>query len=85
VDTTERLLALLGLLQRRPDWSAEELAERLDITTRTIRRDVTRLRPSSDLLALPWPFEVTEPPELRAQIRKQTKAIAARHARVCPT
>jgi predicted DNA-binding transcriptional regulator YafY len=37
------------------------------------------------LLALPWPFEVTEPPELRARIRKQTKAIAARHARVCPT
>jgi predicted DNA-binding transcriptional regulator YafY len=44
VDTAERLLALLGLLQRRLDWSADDLAERLDVTTRTIRRDVTRLR-----------------------------------------
>lgn len=44
MDTTERLLALLGLLQRRLDWSADDLAERLEVTTRTIRRDVARLR-----------------------------------------
>jgi predicted DNA-binding transcriptional regulator YafY len=44
MDTAERLLRLLGLLQRRLDWSADELAERLDVTTRTVRRDVTRLR-----------------------------------------
>lgn len=44
MDTAERLLRLLGLLQRRLDWSADELAERLDVTTRTIRRDVSRLR-----------------------------------------
>jgi len=39
-----RLLALLSLLQSRPFWTAAELAERLSVTTRTVRRDVTRLR-----------------------------------------
>jgi predicted DNA-binding transcriptional regulator YafY len=44
MDTAERLLRLLGLLQRRLNWSADELAERLEVTTRTVRRDMTRLR-----------------------------------------
>jgi predicted DNA-binding transcriptional regulator YafY len=39
-----RLLALLSLLQARPRWTAEELAGRLDVTERTVRRDVARLR-----------------------------------------
>jgi predicted DNA-binding transcriptional regulator YafY len=39
-----RLLALLSLLQRRPAWSGNELARRLDVTPRTVRRDVDRLR-----------------------------------------
>jgi predicted DNA-binding transcriptional regulator YafY len=39
-----RLLELLSLLQTRPQWKASELAERLGITERTVRRDVTRLR-----------------------------------------
>lgn len=39
-----RLLELLSLLQTRPQWNAPELAERLGITERTVRRDVTRLR-----------------------------------------
>jgi predicted DNA-binding transcriptional regulator YafY len=38
------VLALLGLLQSRIDWSAESLGERLGVTTRTVRRDVSRLR-----------------------------------------
>lgn len=42
--TSARLLALLGLLQSRPDWSGAELAQRLDVTDRTIRNDVARLR-----------------------------------------
>ena len=41
---TERTLALLALLQQRQTWSGSELAERLGTTTRTIRRDVDRLR-----------------------------------------
>ncbi len=42
--TSARLLTLLGLLQSRPDWSGAELAERLDVTDRTVRNDVARLR-----------------------------------------
>ncbi|MGA7098144.1 MAG: HTH domain-containing protein, partial [Acidimicrobiia bacterium] len=44
VDSAERLLRLLGLLEGRIDWTAEELGHRLGVTTRTIRRDITRLR-----------------------------------------
>ncbi|WP_433560031.1 helix-turn-helix transcriptional regulator [Pseudonocardia xinjiangensis] len=42
--TTERVLTLLGLLQQRPVWTGPELAERLGVTPRTVRRDVERLR-----------------------------------------
>ncbi|MFD6176367.1 MULTISPECIES: helix-turn-helix transcriptional regulator [unclassified Isoptericola] len=42
--TSARLLALLGLLQSRPDWSGAELADRLDVTDRTVRNDIARLR-----------------------------------------
>lgn len=42
--THARLLRLLGLLQSRPDWSGPELAERLEVSTRTIRNDIARLR-----------------------------------------
>lgn len=43
-DTTARVLQLLGLLQARAMWSGEELADRLGVTTRSVRRDVERLR-----------------------------------------
>ena len=39
-----RLLRLLGLLQARPDWTGADLADRLGVTVRTLRRDVQRLR-----------------------------------------
>ncbi|MEM7092745.1 MAG: YafY family protein [Actinomycetota bacterium] len=42
--TGERMLELLGLLQRRHRWSGEELAERLGVSRRTLRRDIDRLR-----------------------------------------
>ncbi|WP_413332132.1 helix-turn-helix transcriptional regulator [Brevibacterium sp. GP-SGM9] len=41
---SSRMLDLLSLLQVRRDWSGAVLAERLDVTTRTVRRDVDRLR-----------------------------------------
>lgn len=44
LETSARLLALLGLLQSRAEWSASELAERLAVTDRTVRKDVSRLR-----------------------------------------
>ena len=42
--TSSRLLALLSLLQTHREWSGEDLAVRLDISSRTVRRDVDRLR-----------------------------------------
>ncbi|HTB75637.1 MAG TPA: YafY family protein [Polyangiaceae bacterium] len=42
--TSARLLRLLSMLQAREYWSGAELAERLEVTGRTLRRDVDRLR-----------------------------------------
>ncbi|TFB97499.1 WYL domain-containing transcriptional regulator [Cryobacterium adonitolivorans] len=42
--TTSRLLLLLSLLQTRRDWPGALLADRLQISHRTVRRDVDRLR-----------------------------------------
>ncbi|MFC4118071.1 helix-turn-helix transcriptional regulator [Nonomuraea zeae] len=42
--TSARLLQLLSLLQARRDWPGALLAERLDVSPRTVRRDVDRLR-----------------------------------------
>jgi predicted DNA-binding transcriptional regulator YafY len=43
-DTASRLLGLLSLLQGRRDWPGSELADRLEVSGRTIRRDIERLR-----------------------------------------
>ena len=42
--TSGRLLKLLSLLQTRRDWPGAELAGRLEVSPRTIRRDIERLR-----------------------------------------
>lgn len=44
LDTSARLLRLLSLLQGRRFWAGSELAERMEVTPRTVRRDVERLR-----------------------------------------
>ncbi|MEV0828775.1 helix-turn-helix transcriptional regulator [Nonomuraea rubra] len=51
--TTERVLRLLSLLQRRLSWTATELADELGVTDRSVRRDVERLR------ALGYPVHAT--------------------------
>ncbi|MFC4852630.1 helix-turn-helix transcriptional regulator [Actinophytocola glycyrrhizae] len=51
--TTERVLRLLALLQRRPSWTATDLAAELGVTDRSVRRDVERLR------ALGYPVHAT--------------------------
>lgn len=53
MDTPARLLRLLVLFSTRPAWRAPDLVERLEITPRTLRRDVTRLR------SLGYPIEST--------------------------
>ena len=42
--TSSRLLELLSLLQARRDWVGSELADRLQVSRRTVRRDIERLR-----------------------------------------
>jgi predicted DNA-binding transcriptional regulator YafY len=44
LQTPARLLRLLSMLQARRFWSGGELAERLEVTERTLRRDIDRLR-----------------------------------------
>ncbi|MFD7659157.1 helix-turn-helix transcriptional regulator [Actinosynnema sp. NPDC059797] len=55
--TSARLLALLSLLQARRDWPGGLLAERLDVSPRTVRRDVDRLR------ELGYPIVTTKGPD----------------------
>ncbi|GHB18073.1 helix-turn-helix transcriptional regulator [Streptomyces chryseus] len=43
-DTPARLLHLLSLLQTPREWPGSELAERLRVSRRTVRRDIDRLR-----------------------------------------
>ncbi|WP_082008018.1 helix-turn-helix transcriptional regulator [Microbacterium mangrovi] len=43
-DTASRVLELLGLLQTHRRWPGAQLAERLEVTERTLRRDIERLR-----------------------------------------
>lgn len=52
-ETTERVLRLLGLFETRSVWTGPELTEVLGVTTRTLRRDVERLRD------LGYPIEAT--------------------------
>jgi predicted DNA-binding transcriptional regulator YafY len=44
LETSARLLRLLALLQTRREWNGPQLAEALSVTTRTVRKDVARLR-----------------------------------------
>jgi predicted DNA-binding transcriptional regulator YafY len=54
--TSGRLLALLGLLQSRATWSGSELASRLEVSGRTLRNDIERLR------QLDYPVEAVRGP-----------------------
>ena len=44
LQTSARLLRLLSLFQVQRYWSGGDLSQRLDVTVRTLRRDVDRLR-----------------------------------------
>ncbi|WP_055490347.1 YafY family protein [Streptomyces sp. TP-A0356] len=53
-DTPARLLQLLSLLQTPREWPGGELAERLGVSRRTVRRDIDRLR------ELGYPVQATQ-------------------------
>jgi predicted DNA-binding transcriptional regulator YafY len=53
LETSSRLLKLLSLLQTRKSWTGSELAERLQVSGRTVRNDIERLR------ELGYPVEAT--------------------------
>ncbi|MEY9928421.1 putative DNA-binding transcriptional regulator YafY [Catenulispora sp. GP43] len=55
--TSARLLSLLSLLQARRDWPGADLAERLEVSPRTVRRDIDRLR------ELGYPIATTKGPD----------------------
>ncbi|MGV4988177.1 helix-turn-helix transcriptional regulator [Streptomyces sp. NRAIS4] len=57
LSSSARLLRLLSLLSSRPSWTCAELAERMEVTDRTVRRDIARLRDLGycvDSEAGPW-------------------------------
>jgi predicted DNA-binding transcriptional regulator YafY len=57
LETSARLLRLLSLLQARRDWPGDLLADRLEVSARTVRRDVDRLR------ELGYPVRATKGPD----------------------
>ena len=56
-NTSARLLNLLSLLQTPREWGGAELAERLGVSPRTVRRDIDRLR------ELGYPVQATMGPD----------------------
>jgi predicted DNA-binding transcriptional regulator YafY len=66
MSTSARLLTLLALLQTPRSWSGSELAERLEVSRRTVRRDVDRLRD------LGYPVEGTLGPDGGYRLRAGT-------------
>ena len=44
LETSARLLRLLSLLQTPRDWPGADLAQRLEVDPRTVRRDIQKLR-----------------------------------------
>lgn len=77
---TARLLRLLSLLQNRREWTGEELAERLEVTGRTVRRDIRELRdlgyPIEGTVGLAGGYRLTSGRDLPPLLLEDEEAIA---------
>ncbi|WP_366927602.1 HTH domain-containing protein [Aeromicrobium sp.] len=72
--SSSRLLTLLSLLGARPSWPGQELAERLGVSTRPLRRDTKG-----------WESSATPSARSRAQTAATDSATTARRPRCCST
>lgn len=80
MSTSARLFRLLSLLQRHRHWTAVELAERLEVSERTVRRDVERLRqlgyPVESSRGLEGGYELAAGPSLPPLLLDEREAVA---------
>jgi predicted DNA-binding transcriptional regulator YafY len=79
-DTTGRVLELLNLLQVHRYWHGPELADRLGISPRTLRRDIGRLRelgyPIESIPGLDGGYQMTPGSTLPPMVFTDTEALA---------
>jgi predicted DNA-binding transcriptional regulator YafY len=79
-ETSGRLLRLLSLLQTPREWPGPELAHRLEVTPRTVRRDVERLRalgyPVEASLGVAGGYRLTPGPEMPPLLLDDDEAVA---------
>src|SRR5699024_6414844 len=80
-DTSARTLQLLSLLQGNRYWLGDELAERLGVSLRTLRRDVERLRtlgyPAAAGLGVGGGYQMTPGAAMPAPARDVAEAVAS--------
>ena len=78
--TGTRLFRLLSLLQHHRHWTAVDLAERLEVSERTVRRDVDRLRqlgyPVESSRGLDGGYELAAGPSLPPLLLDEREAVA---------
>jgi predicted DNA-binding transcriptional regulator YafY len=73
LETSARLLRLLSLFQGRKYWSGHDLSARLEVTSRTLRRDVDKLR-----TGISHPFDLRRGGRISVGRRFHHASIAAR-------
>ena len=79
-DTSARMLRLLSLLQLHRHWPGTELAERLEVSERTVRRDIDRLRslgyPVESVSGVTGGYQLAAGTNLPPMVFEQDEAIA---------
>lgn len=79
-DTSARMLRLLSLLQLHRHWPGTELANRLEVSERTVRRDIDRLRslgyPVESLPGVAGGYQLTAGSSLPPMVFEHDEAIA---------